>query len=165
MNDMKVNIKWSKSVKVITIVASVLSLVALIALLWSLTTNFHWIGLIVVILILTIIPYFMLSAPLSIAVDKKYLIINKFIGKLKISRVDIDAVDIYISNGLEARLFGSGGFFGYVGQFYSKQFGKYTAYVGDYKQTFSLTMKNGKKYLLSCENRDVVVSILKEKKQ
>jgi hypothetical protein len=40
------------------------------------------------------------------------------------------------------------------------EIGNYEAYVGDYKQAFLIETKAGKKYVLSCENRDLAMEII-----
>ena len=56
------------------------------------------------------------------------------------------------------RIFGSAGFFGYIGIFYNKRIGKYTSFVGDTHQCFLVTTKSGRKYAFSCESPDEVIT-------
>ena len=104
-----------------------------------------------------------LYAPMSITLSESALILNRGIGKKKFNYSDIAAVDTYISDGPVVRVCGIGGVFGFIGRYYTKKIGHYFSYVGDYSQTFYLRLKNGKKYLLSCENRDLIVFLVKKK--
>ncbi|MBQ7042781.1 MAG: hypothetical protein IJN66_08775 [Muribaculaceae bacterium] len=65
--------------------------------------------------------------------------------------------------GANVRTCGSGGVLGYTGNFYNKAIGKYISYVGNYDQTFLLTLKTGKRYLLSCQNPEEFVKTIKAK--
>lgn len=102
-------------------------------------------------------------APNFLVVTDTALELHKLLGKLTIKMSEISSIDIFKSEGMEARIFGSGGFLGFTGLFYNKKIGNYRSYVGCYHQTFLVTMNNGKKYLFSCENRDLVVSLIKSK--
>ena len=99
---------------------------------------------------------------LSIALSETSLTLYRGIGKKNFNYSDIDVI-IYISDEPVIRVCGIGGIFGFVGRYYTKKIGRYFSYVGDYSQTFYLQLKNGKKYVLSCEDRDLVVFLIKKK--
>lgn len=155
---MRANVFWSKTVKGVTSVSMLAILGCVIFLLdisvWSLFG---------VIIILSAIMYAIYWAPNFIRITDDALILHKLLGRLTFPFDKIKTIDIYQLEGTHARLCGSGGLFGYTGLFYNKQIGKYSSYVGSYRQIFLITMANGKKYLLSCENRDQVVSLVKAK--
>jgi hypothetical protein len=46
-----------------------------------------------------------------------------------------------------------------------KLVGSYQSYVGDYAQAFQIQSKNGKNYVLSCANRDLVINTIKKQIQ
>ncbi|WP_300877569.1 PH domain-containing protein [uncultured Duncaniella sp.] len=52
----------------------------------------------------------------------------------------------------EKRICGSGGFMGYWGWFSERDLGKYFAYYGKASDCFLVTMKDGRKYMLGCQN-------------
>ena len=104
-----------------------------------------------------------LYAPMSIALSDDALILYRGIGKKKFNYSDIATIDTYISDGTVVRICGIGGVFGFIGRYYTKKIGHYFSYVGDYSQAFYLRLKNGKKYLFSCEDRDLIVFLVKKK--
>jgi len=58
-------------------------------------------------------------------------------------------------------MFGSGGFAGYWGWYANSQIGTYFAYYGDRYECFLIKLKNGKKYILGCENSSEMIDRLK----
>ncbi len=56
------------------------------------------------------------------------------------------------------RLIGSGGFLGYWGWFSDRTVGKYFAYYGRPQDCFLIELKNGKKYLLGCEDSETIIA-------
>lgn len=89
--------------------------------------------------------------PLSISVDKHNLNINRPLRIKSIPLSDISTVELCAPTMAERRLCGSGGWFGYWGWFKEPTIGKYFAYYGKASDCFLVTLKNGKKYLLSCK--------------
>lgn len=120
-----------------------------------------------IMMLTTIIIFFpvFMYAPKRIILSDKQLILQKRIGCLHLSYSEMAEVCIYNTNNpfAEIRAFGSGGYLGFIGNFYSREIGFYTAYVGDYSQTFLVKMKSGKKYLFSCEHHTDIVFTIKQK--
>lgn len=156
---MRANVFWSKTVKSITFSAL---LVLLAASAFFLLEGSFWSLFMMVILLLAIV-YCMYWAPNFISITDNSLILHKLLGRLTLPFDQIRTIDIYQSEGVNARICGSGGLFGFTGLFYNKQIGKYRSYIGSYRQAFLVTMLNGKKYLFSCENREQIVALVKPK--
>ena len=88
--------------------------------------------------------------------------VRKLIGEFSIELDQVAEIEAYDEKELNLRLFGSGGFLGYLGIFRNKSLGKYMAYVGDYSQAFWVKTKSGKCYMFSCENRDLLLSAIRK---
>lgn len=166
---MKVNVTWSKQVWVISLIVLTLILITELGLIYSIIDKgFNYIGMISAIVILTAILYVISIAPLSLSLNENDITINKIIGKKVIKIKDISEVFPYSVKGYNIRIFGSGGFFGYTGIFKEKHLGKYNSYVGDYSQSFILKLKSGRLYMISSEDRELVIqfieSILRQEK-
>lgn len=113
-------------------------------------------GLVIgVIIVLCLTALFFM--PLSISVKNNRLYI---IRPLKIKAVPLNQIasaELFSPTMAEKRICGSGGWFGYYGWFKEPSVGKYFAYYGKASDCFLLTLKDGKKYVLGCENpKDIV---------
>lgn len=89
--------------------------------------------------------------PRRLILTRQVLIIKRVVGSVRIARKDIVSVTPRQQTGGDLRLFGSGGFFGYIGHFRNSKEGKYFAYVTNVSQMFWVVTRR-KKYLLSCEH-------------
>jgi hypothetical protein len=89
------------------------------------------------------------------------IVLHKRIGRIFINYDKIIDIKYYYPDSSETRLFGSGGFCGYIGKFKNAAIGTYQSFVGDYSNSFLIKTKENKNYVLSCENRDVVINIIK----
>lgn len=101
-------------------------------------------------------------APMSVELSDQSLTLYRGIGKKVFKFSEIKNVEVYISNGAVVRTCGVGGLFGFTGRYYAKRIGNYFSYVGDYSQTFYIERKDGKKYVLSCDDYDFIVSFIKK---
>jgi hypothetical protein len=160
--NIKENVKWGISVKIITFISLLLIIAAEYYLIYSLIHSMDWIMLITAIIILGIILYFALETPLSIEITDTRLILHKLKGKLIIDFNQISNIEIYKPDSSEIRFYGSGGVFGFIGKFNNATIGKYQSYVGDYAQAFLIQTKENKKYVFSCEKPDLIVTIIKK---
>jgi hypothetical protein len=158
----KENVKWSTTVKTITLIASIALIIAEYYMIHSFCESAKTLNAVAAIVIALLIVYFLLEAPLSLEISETQLTLNKIRGNLVIEFSQIAHIDVYKPNFSELRLFGSGGFFGYIGIFRNSKTGNYRAYVGDYSQSFLIQTQTGIKYVLSCENRDAIVQTIKK---
>lgn len=101
--------------------------------------------------------------PLSISVDSKFLRIRRSLRTKNIPLSEIETVVIFQPSMAEKRIFASGGWFGYWGWFSEKEVGKYFGYYGKASDCFLITLHNGQKYLLGCENPQSIVAAIKAK--
>lgn len=166
---MRKNVKWSKSVKITTLIfVPILVITAIWMFILFLDQSYSWAericcASIFIVLLATLFVVFAIS-PRSIALTESQFILNKGIGTMKLNYPDITNVEIYKSDGIfDVRVFGIGGVCGFTGKFYNNKIGKYTSYVGDYSQALYIQTRKGKKYVLSCEDRDEVYQCLKER--
>lgn len=60
------------------------------------------------------------------------------------------------------RLCGSGGFAGYYGWYHDSRIGRYFGYYGNRHECFLIQLKDGRQYVLGCENPTDMVTFLTE---
>ena len=104
--------------------------------------------------VLTLITYAFSTK--SIEVDTINVSINRPFDKVIILRSNIIKIQKieYKDLSLSMRKFGSGGVFGYIGKFWNKQQGNMTWYVTDMKNPVMIETKNGKKIVLTPDDRE-----------
>lgn len=61
------------------------------------------------------------------------------------------------------RIVGSGGWFGYYGWFSERDLGRYFAYYGKASDCFLVTLRDGRKYMLGCDDAPAMVEAIKDK--
>lgn len=154
---MKNKVYWSKSVKWIS---SLASLVMLVGGTVSLEEYSLW-GIITASLLLIVLFFCAYWAPNYVEVTKRTIRLHKLVGIKAIPLNEIKTIDIYRGGSMDVRVCGSGGFLGFTGLFYNNEIGNYYSYIGCYRQAFLIQLKNNKKYLLSCENREQLVALVK----
>ncbi len=151
---MKLNVKLSNY----SVALSVICVVVLLVLMYQ---NRHDIVLYMIGAILTtglILALFYM--PVSISVDGRYLMINRLLRVKRILVKDISSVMLCQPTIAERRVCGSGGWFGYWGRFREPSIGNYFAYYGKASDCFIVALKNGRKYLLGCENPKLIVDYI-----
>lgn len=102
-------------------------------------------------------------APKAISVDDHFLEIHRGINVKQIPLTEIESIKLCPPTMAEKRLLASGGFFGYWGWFSERDLGKYFAYYGKASDCFFVTLKDGRHYMLGCENPSEIVEFVKEK--
>jgi hypothetical protein len=160
MSTVNFNVKWSTSVKIITLIVLVIITISEYYLIDSLIYLFDWISLIGACVLPLIVFYFALESLSFIEMNETGIILHKQIAKLDIPYDEIMDVKCYKPDKSEMRYFGSGGVFGFIGKFSNAKIGTYQSYVGDYTQAFLIQTRKNKKYVLSCKNRELVISII-----
>lgn len=73
---------------------------------------------------------------------------------------NIQAIDTCYPSAAGLRLCGSGGFFGYWGYFSDIMIGSYFGYYGSRSSCILIKLKDGKQYVLGCENPSVMVDYI-----
>jgi hypothetical protein len=153
-------VKWSKLSIMVTITVSVI--VTIIGILLFLDSNWadskkEYILILLIIGLLGIVCI----VPTKIILTSDYLYIKRIIGSKKVITSEITEVGLCYSRGMSIKVCGSGGFCGSIGWYKDPCLGVYFSYVMNWNQAFYIILKNGKKYMLSCENPDDVIRILK----
>ena len=164
MQTTKLKVKWSTSVVVMTLVVSVILLVVGYVFIKLLYNDLNFFNVSFVLLIFGTLFGCALQSPRYIMLTDDKLIVKKLFGTFSIERSNIKHIESYMPDSSEIRLFGSSGLFGYLGKFSNAKIGSYRSFVCDFKQAFLVQTFGGKKYVFSCENRDFVISELKNKK-
>lgn len=155
---MKYNVQWTKQVLIITaIVFVVIPIIGYVIV----TNPSLFIKVILSIALLSLLAFF-INAPRYISVDEKSLTLHKMIGKIKFPLDSIIEIGTFIPDKSNIRVFGSGGFGGFIGIFKNKSFGYYRAYLGDFKQSFYLKTYKNRYYVLSCTNKEDLFMNLKK---
>ncbi len=101
--------------------------------------------------------------PLSVSVGNKSLNINR---PLKIKSIPLaDIVDVRLCSPTMGakRICGSGGWFGWYGWFKEADLGKYFAYYGKASDSFLVTLKDGRRYMLGCKDAPEMVDAINKK--
>jgi len=127
----------------------------------SLYNDFSFLNVCLALLIFGVLFGFALQSPRYIVLTDDKLIVKKIFGTFSIERSNIKRIESYTPDSSEVRLFGSGGFFGYLGKFSNAKIGSYRSFVCSFKQAFLIQTFDGKKYVFSCENRDEVINTIK----
>jgi hypothetical protein len=159
--NIKANVKWGMAVKIITIISLLLIIVAEYYLIRSFFSSMDWIMLFIAIVIPGVILYFAFETPVFVELTEIHFILHKLKGRVTIHFNQISDIKKYKPDSSEMRFCGSGGIFGFVGKFNNASIGKYQSYVGDYAQAFLIQTKDGKKYVFSCENSDLIITKIK----
>lgn len=149
-----------KSVK-LSLYSSVLTMVLIVLLGAMLAGLEDTIPFIIVLSILIIICgcglWYM---PMSISADDKALSINRPLKVSSIPYSEISTVELCMPTMGAISKFASGGFMGYWGWFSERDLGKYYAFYGKASDCFLVTLKNGRKYMLGCQDPGEMVKYI-----
>lgn len=157
---MKTNVHWSNTIKWLS---TIISIVLITTLVYILIFDFSLWTVFISVFILAGMIYSAYLSPMSIELNDTEIVLHKLIGCLHIPLDKITKTEPFETDGSEVRICGSGVFLGYTGLFYNKKLGRYHSYVGCYKQAFLVCAENNKKYVFSCENRELIISTIKNK--
>lgn len=136
----------------------VMTAIGLIVLLFALYFSTNIISTIIVIAALVILcGAALFYMPLSVSVDEENLNVLIPLRVKSIPLDEISSIELCPPTMAEWRMCGSGGWFGYWGWFREPSIGKYFAYYGRASECFLVTLKDGKKYMLSCKDPDELV--------
>ena len=101
-----------------------------------------------------------LFGPLWIEADGQRIKIRSLLRSHTIPLSEIVSVRAIQPTMGALRICGSGGFMGYWGLFREGDIGPYRAYYGKASQCFLVTLRDGKKYMLGCQNPAGMVSFI-----
>lgn len=99
--------------------------------------------------------------PMSISVDNKELNVNRSLWIKRIPLAEISSIESVQPSG--CRMCGSAGWFGYWGWFRDSSLGKYFAFYGNTSDCFFVRLKNGKQYMLGCDDHEAIVSFVSDR--
>lgn len=137
--------------KMITIVVCVILIIPFVKIGDSFIYSHDYRLLIAPVLIITALVYAALWRPTAYTVDADTFQIHRAMGVKSIPRSDIESVGLMNKEdlGFGIRTFGSGGAFGYLGRFWYKNTGHLTMYVTDKSKMILISLKSGKKLVVS----------------
>ncbi len=100
--------------------------------------------------------------PLGISIDQENLKIKRPMKVKTIPLSEVAEVRLCPPTMGAKRICGSGGWFGWYGWFQENDLGKYFAYYGKASDCFLVILKNGKKYMLGCQEAPEMVEAVKK---
>ncbi len=107
----------------------------------------------IVIIVLLVIIYstVLLFRPLGYSINKKEIIINRFVNKIYLPIISIKNIRLLLPTETKwmFRTFGVSGLFGYWGKFTNRSLGVTNWYSTKQKNLVLITMKNGRKVIIS----------------
>ncbi len=100
--------------------------------------------------------------PKYIEANVSGIVLHRLLSSPKVFLYDkIQSVDTCYPSAVGLRLCASGGFFGYWGYFSDIMIGSYFGYYGSRSNCILVKMKDGKQYVLGCENGVAMVNYIK----
>lgn len=100
-------------------------------------------------------------SPFYLKVDAGYVVMGSIIRSRKLPISEIAGIELFQPTMGAIRVCGSGGFMGYWGLFREGDVGRYQAFYGKASDCFLVSMKNGDKYVLGCENPSAIVDYIR----
>lgn len=150
-NTLTTNFNWSIEVTIITLITIAIILGIIISFYSKWPANLSVLKYLITIIILSIILIPSMYTPIRLSINNEKIVLKRVIGNIEINLNDIKSVTLIsnreISNSI--RTFGSGGLFGYIGQFKNNILGNYTMYATEKKNLMYINTKKGK-YIFSC---------------
>ena len=161
------NVKWSKSVRAITLSCTLAALILLaVAGVFAWQGDAEWADMLTLtggLLAVTVIACFAYG-PFTVSLSDRALTVKRGFGAKTFELGHIVDAGVY-EPGNDYRVCGIGGLFDWVGHFRRSGFGSYFAYVGDFVQAFYIVLDSGKRYVLSCEGRDELLDRLLQNRE
>lgn len=154
---MKSKVTLSAYCKVITFALIILLIIGIVSCrdneskLWALVS-----------ISIALISFSLFYFPTSIETTNSSLIIHRFLKSKIIPYSFISSADTCIPSAGGLRLCGSGGFLGYWGYFNDIIIGTYFGYYGNRNQCILIKLKNGKQYVVSCEEPIQMISSIND---
>lgn len=154
---MKQKVKFSSFSKIVTVAVLVLFVVGMVALIGDGGKMLRF-----CIIVGGTIVVGLYYCPISIEADKSEIRIRRLLSAPKVITYDtIQDVDTCYPSAGGLRLCGSGGFFGYWGYFSDIMIGSYFGYYGSRSNCTLVKLKDGKQYVIGCDNAVAMVDYIK----
>lgn len=99
--------------------------------------------------------------PLSVSVDKEGVHVRRPLKVKTIPLNEIAEVKLCQPTMGAIRMCGSGGWLGWYGWFREGDIGQYFAYYGKSSDCFLLTLRDGRKYMLGCDDPSAMVEAIR----
>ena len=155
---MESKVKLSTFSLMLTLILTGVLIVAVSYFLW----NHEDKGIIGAVILFFMLISGWLYGPVTIAADEKSITIKSVLRKQRLDISNIESVELFQPTIGSIRIFASGGYMGYWGV-YRGYIGRYIAYYGKSSDCFLISMKNGDKYVLGCENPEEMVNFINSK--
>ena len=134
-----------------TIIVSALCIILLIYTSVRLIQYPTWHRIVILALLFLSFSFFAIKMPLYTYVGQNEIIVKQLIGSKNFKRNDISTQRISSTDMKGTiRLFGSGGFLGYIGWFDNVKLGKFYMIITSKKDLLLITTATGKKYVINC---------------
>ncbi len=117
------------------------------------------IGIVIVLLIFMMLFYM----PLSVEVTPNSLIVSRTLKKKIIPIDSIAEIRLCPPTMASYLIIGSRGFCGYWGWFRERDLGRYFAYYGKSSDCFLITLKDGRKYIIGCDDPGSIVNFVESR--
>lgn len=160
LNDiMERKVRWGKASVFLTVIVTVILAVGLVCCRDD-AAKFYTLAVIVAAIFMSM-WYF---SPVTIGVSGQAVVVKKRIGRKTIPFSAIESVSPFTPMPWlrNQRLCGCGGFAGYWGWFTDQEIGAYFAYHGRSADCFLLRLKDGRLYVLGCEDSPAVISFISD---
>lgn len=151
---MKQSVKFSPYALFLTIISLVILIAVMIILLHNdkVVPAYIFAGVIVFICAMSLF-----YTPMSVSVTANSLNVNRSLRVKSIPFDEIESIRLCPPTMGERRVCGSGGWFGYWGWFHDRELGRYFAYYGKSSDCFLVRLRNGRSYVIGCQNPQTIV--------
>lgn len=105
----------------------------------------------------------MFAAPWTVSVDDSGLTLSSSLWSRKIAIDKIASIERADASDRRATPSSSAGILGYWGNFDSEKYGSYKASFGNAADCFLVTLTDGRKYMIGCNNPDTIVQAIKDR--
>lgn len=165
-NTLVIGFNWSVEVIVITLLTVVLVFGIIISFYSRWPANLSLLKYVLTIVILLIIIIPAVYSPIHLSINDEKIVIKRIVRNIEIDLRNVYSVTIIsnreISNSI--RTFGSGGLFGYLGQFKNNLIGSYTMYATEKQNLIYINTSKGK-YVFSCSKPHEFIELVNKKKK
>lgn len=146
-------------------VISFVGLIVILSVIWLLISQagITILGVAVIALLVVTVAVSLALTPLKIIIDDRQLIIKRVVGSKKIDKDAITEACKQEFTPADIRVFGNGGLFSYIGWYYSRRKGYYYCYLRSRNNLVFVETRNGRKYMLGCDNPDNLLGELSVK--
>lgn len=151
---MKQSVKFSPYALFLTIISLVILIAVMIILLHNgkVVPAYIFAGVIVFICAMSLF-----YTPMSVSVTANSLNVNRSLRVKSIPFDEIESIRLCPPTMGERRVCGSSGWFGYWGWFHDRELGRYFAYYGKSSDCFLVRLRNGRSYVIGCQNPQTIV--------